>query len=89
MADSVPRDLRGRVMAAMGRGSILIGAAGGGTGGPGMGYMFTIPVMIASVVGGLLYSMNPNYPWIGILGTAIIQLISIILFIRDPEKVEK
>ena len=54
-----------------------------------MGYLFTIPVMIASVVGGLLYSMNPGYPWIGILGTAIIQLISIILFIRDPEKVEK
>jgi len=89
MADSVPRDLRGRVMAAMGRGSILVGAAGGGTGGPGMGYLFTVPVMIASVVGGLLYSMNPSYPWIGILGTAIIQLISIILFIRDPEKVEK
>ena len=89
MADYIPRELRGRVMAAIGRGSVLIGATGGGTGGPGMGYLFTIPVMVASVMGGLLYSMNPVYPWICVLGTAIIQLVSIILFIRDPEKVEE
>ena len=89
MADYVPRDLRGRVMAAIGRGSVMVGATGGGTGGPGMGYLFTIPVMAASVLGGLLYSMNPVYPWICVLGTTIIQLTSIVAFIRDPEKVEE
>ncbi len=89
MADYIPRDLRGRVMAAIGRGSVLIGAAGGGTGGPGMGYIFTIPVMLASVLGGFLYSLNPNYPWLCIFGATIIQLISIILFIRDPEQAER
>ncbi len=89
MADYVPRELRGKVMAAIGRGSVLVGATGGGTGGPGMGYFFTIPVMVSSVIGGLLYSLNPNYIWLCILGTAMIQLISIILFIRDPEKAEK
>jgi MFS family permease len=89
MADYVPRDLRGRVMAAIGRGSILVGATGGGTGGPGMGYFFTLPVMAASVAGGLLYSINPVYPWICLLGTTLIQLLSLILFIRDPEKAEE
>jgi MFS family permease len=42
MADYIPRKLRGRVMAAIGRGGFFLGAAGGGTGGPGMGYIFTI-----------------------------------------------
>ncbi|MCW4037122.1 MAG: MFS transporter, partial [Candidatus Bathyarchaeota archaeon] len=88
MADYIPRDMRGRVMAAIGRGSVLIGATGGGTGGPGMGYLFTIPVMVTSVLGGLLYTLNPTYPWICILGITIIQLLSIIFFIRDPEKAE-
>ena len=89
MANYVPRELRGRVMAAIGRGSVLVGAAGGGTGGPGMGYIFTLPVMVASILGGLLYSINPNYPWLCVLGTSSIQLIMTILFIRDPKKVER
>lgn len=89
MADYVPRDLRGRVMGAIGRGNVLVGAAVGGTGDPGIGYLFTIPVMAASVIGGLLYSINPVYPWVCVLGTNIIQLMSIALFIRDPEKVEE
>ena len=89
MADYVPRDLRGRVMAAIGRGSLLIGATGGGTGGPGMGYLFTIPVMIASVIGGFLYSINPINPWLCVLGATVVQSICVIFFIRDPVKIEK
>ncbi|MHC4464366.1 MAG: MFS transporter, partial [Planctomycetota bacterium] len=80
MADYIPRKIRGRMMAAIGRGSVLIGAAGGGTGGPGMGYLFTIPVMVASVLGGLLYAINPTYPWICILGITSVQLLSIVFF---------
>jgi MFS family permease len=89
MADYIPREQRGKVMAAIGRGSVMVGATGGGTGGPGMGYIFTIPVMAASILGGMLYSMNPIYPWICVLGATILQLVSLILFIRDPEKAEE
>jgi hypothetical protein len=89
MADYIPRNLRGRVMAAIGRGGFFLGATGGGTGGPGMGYLFTIPVMVASITGGLLYSLNPIYPWLCILGTTILQLLSVLLFVRDPEKAER
>ena len=88
MADIVPRESRGRVMAAFGRGSVLIGAAGGGTGGPGMGFFITIPVMIASVVGGILYSANPAYPWFFVLAATAVSVIVSALFIRDPTKAE-
>jgi MFS family permease len=88
LADYVPRNLRGRVMAAIGRGSVLIGATGGGTGGPGMGYLFTLPVIASSLVGGILYSANPNYPWVVMAITCIIQVITVIFFIQEPEKKE-
>jgi len=88
MADLVPQELRGRVMSAIGRGGVLVGATGGGTGGPGMGYLFTIPVMAASLVGGILYSMNVSYPWICLLATSLVQLVCVVLFIRDPKKAE-
>jgi MFS family permease len=88
LADFVPRNLRGRVMAAIGRGSVMIGATGGGIGGPGMGYIFTLPVIFASFLGGLLYSINPIYPWLCILVTTTIQL-SVVLFIQDPKQVEE
>ncbi len=88
MVDTVPRESRGRVMSAFGRGSVLIGAAGGGTGGPGMGFFITIPVMIASVVGGILYSANPAYPWFFVLTATSVSVIVSTLFIRDPTKAE-
>ncbi len=88
MADYVPRHLRGKVMAAFGRGSVMIGAAGGGTGGPGMGYLFVLPVMASSIVGGVLYNMNPTYPWYAVGIATAVQLVCVLLFIRDPEKAQ-
>jgi MFS family permease len=88
MADIVPRDIRGRVMSAIGRGSVMIGASGGGTGGPGMGFLTTIPVMIASITGGYLYTFNPVFPWFFVLVTIITSIIVTILYIEDPKKAE-
>jgi MFS family permease len=88
MADTVPRDVRGRVMAAFGRGTILVGASGGGTGGPGMGFFITLPVMVASLTGGILYAMNPAYPWFFVFATTIISLATAALFVRDPQEAE-
>jgi len=85
MADLVPRRMRGRVMSAVGRGSVMVGSTGGGTGGPGMGYFFTFFVMAGSVLGGVLYSVNPSYPWLGVLAACVVQLLIVALFIRDPE----
>lgn len=54
MADTVPRHMRGRIMAATGQGGVMIGAAGGGTDGPRTGYLITLPIMISSLAGGYL-----------------------------------
>ncbi len=75
MADYVTRNMRGRIIAAIYRGTVLMGAAGGGTGGPGVGYLFTIPVMLSSILGVVLYSMNPDYVWYSIIFATLIQVI--------------
>ncbi len=89
MADLVPRGMRGRVMSAVGRGSVMVGATGGGTGGPGMGYLYTVFVVAGSLLGGVLYSADPSYPWLGVLAACATQLTFVALFIRDPETRER
>ncbi len=88
MADIAPRDIRGRVMAALGQGGVMIGAAGGGTGGPGTGFLITLPLMIASLAGGYLYAQNPSYPWLFVLIASTLATILTALFIRDPKQAE-
>ena len=86
MADTVPRDMRGRVMAAMGRGTVMMGASGGGTGGPGVGYLITIPLILSSIAGGYIYALNPSYPWILASVSILLSLSITALCIRDPKK---
>ncbi len=88
MADCVPRNIRGQVMAAFGRGTVLVGATGGGTGGPGMGFLVTIPVMVSSFAGGILYSTNPIYPWIFFLISIVISILVTRFYVRDPKTAE-
>ena len=84
MADTVSRDMRGRVMAAIGRGTVMLGAASGGTGGPGLGFVITIPLMIASLAGGYLYTANAAYPWFFCTAATAAAVGLAALFIRDP-----
>jgi len=88
MADLVPRETRGRVMAALGQGGVMLGAAGGGTGGPATGFMVTIPLMISSLLGGYLYKLDPVYPWYFIAGSMLIALLLLVCFVRDPQRAE-
>ena len=88
MADFFPRDIRGRAMAAFGRGAVLVGATGGGTGGPGMGFLITIPLMASSLAGGILYSANPAYPWFFFLFTILASIAVTGLYVRDPKTAE-
>jgi len=88
MADTVPRDMRGRVMSAIGQGSLIIGAAGGGTGGPGVGFITTIPLMLSLLAGGYLYAANPRYPWYFAAAAMALALTLALFFIRDAERAE-
>jgi len=85
LADCVPREIRGRVMAAIGRGSVMLGATGGGAGGPGLGFLAVIPVTIASFSAGYLYAHNPTYPWyVAFVALALGAIVSA-LYVRDPD----
>lgn len=88
LADLTPRHLRGQVMGAMGQGGIMLGSAGGGTGGPSVGFVTTVPLMAASIMGGYLYTANPVYPWLFLAGMVGVALILVIGFIRDPQAAE-
>lgn len=89
LADSVPREKRGRVMAALGRGMLMIMAEGGGEGGgPGIGLLLTIPMMLGSLASGYIYSFNPVYPWFLLSSALALCLILTIVIVKEPEKPE-
>ncbi len=88
-ADLVPRAMRGRVMAAMGRGALLINPGRGGGGGPGMGYLFALPVMVASIVGGVIYGIHPTFPWILQATMLTGVVLAGIAFLHEPAQAER
>ncbi len=88
LADTIPRGIRGRVMAAIGRGSVRIGAASGGTGGPGVGFLIIIPLAVASLAGGYLYEWHSSSPWGFVLLMSTIAVVLTAVFVRDPKEAE-
>ena len=88
MADMVARENRGRVMAALGRGTVMIGSASGGTGGPGVGFLVTLPLMITSLLGGYVYAHNVTYPWLFAGACAALSIVLCIALVRDPQVAE-
>ena len=88
MADTVPRALRGRTMAALGRGSVFLGSTGGGLGGPGLGYLVTIPAMLAAFSGGYLYAADPRLPWLVSTVSLMACLVVSVLVLREQTQAE-
>jgi MFS family permease len=84
MAQSVPVERRGQVMAALGQGMLFINTRGG-SGGPGMGAVLTIPAVLGSVLGGFIYTYNPKLPWI-LLALSMLTNAVICLFFLKPSK---
>ncbi|MBC8224993.1 MFS transporter [Candidatus Bathyarchaeota archaeon] len=90
VAESVPRELRGRIMSAIGRGVIMVtgpGVGGGGGGGPGMGFVLTVPIIVGSLVGGYIYSASPTFSWILLTGALALCVAISVVFVRDPQKI--
>src|SRR5512142_2340224 len=87
MAELVPSDSRGKMMAAIGQGAIQLGTVGN-PGGPAVGYLMIPAVMIAGLAGGFLYSLNPVYPWIAATAMGILAAVLTVVFVRDPKDTE-
>lgn len=86
VADSIPREMRGRAMSALGRGVVMFGASSGGTGGPGLGFLIIGPMIIASLFGGYLYALNPAIPWYASTVATLLALWASRRYVRDPQR---
>ncbi len=88
LADLVPREVRGRMIAAIGQGGVMIGASSGGTGGPAVGYLVTLPLIASSLLSGYIYEIGPMWPWLVSLGLVAVTLAVSLAFLRDPHQAE-
>jgi MFS family permease len=84
LADSIPRNIRGRIMAGLGQG-VPLGITGGGY---AQGFMLFIPSMISSLLSGYIYAFNPMYPWYlqGVLLS--LCLVLVLVLVKYPENAE-
>jgi hypothetical protein len=53
-----------------------------------MGYVVTVPLMLASLAGGILYALDPRYPWLFAAVAMAISIVLAALFVRDPQHAE-
>ena len=84
LANTIPRQMRGRIMAALGQG-INIGVTGGGY---AAGFIIFIPMTLGSLASGYLYDFNPQLPWLLQSAAIIVGLILTFRLINEPEKAE-
>jgi DHA1 family multidrug resistance protein-like MFS transporter len=70
MVELVPRERRGMAMAILGRGWLHTNIKEKIGGGPGMGFVLTLPVVVGSLVSGYIYDVFPSAPWL-LLGSAL------------------
>lgn len=88
LADSIPRQIRGRVLAAIGQGSVLIGSSSGGTGGPALGYVVIVPLILSSLASGYIYDAGVSLPWLVSFVLILVTLVIAALYVRDPHQAE-
>ncbi|MGQ9680453.1 MAG: MFS transporter [Candidatus Bathyarchaeia archaeon] len=82
LANSIPREMRGRIMAGLGSG-MSIGVTGGGY---SSGFMVFIPLSLGSMLSGFVYNLNPALPW---YLQSLLLALAMILGIRLIHDVEK
>ncbi len=81
LADTIPKNTRGRIMAAMGQG-FNIGVSGGGY---ARGFILFIPATIGAFFGGYIYDYNPILPWLLQVAILVVCIALTYVYIREPE----
>jgi MFS family permease len=82
MAKATPEEKRGRIMSVLGQGMLYVNTRGGGGGGPGMGAVLALPTIVGSIIGGVLYSFNPQYLWLSFGASMMISAIISRVFLK-------
>ncbi|MBN2335854.1 MFS transporter [Candidatus Bathyarchaeota archaeon] len=84
LANTIPRNVRGRIMAGLGQG-ISLGISGGGY---AQGFILFIPSMLGSIVSGFIYEVNPMYPWYLNVAVLALCLLLVVKLVTEPETAE-
>jgi len=84
LANSIPRSMRGRVMAGLGSGT-SVGVTGGGY---SSGFLVFIPMTIGSLISGYIYDYNPALPWIIQTVFLTLGLLLTIFWLKDPKDIQ-
>lgn len=85
MANLVPHEERGRTLAVVGRGMLMINYRGGGGGGPGMGFLLTFPSIVGLMAGGYVFDAGPSLPWVILGGMALVNAVILAFLIKPGE----
>ncbi|MCW4051172.1 MAG: MFS transporter [Candidatus Bathyarchaeota archaeon] len=85
IANMIPRERRGRLYSLIGERGIMI-SFGNFWGG---GFLLFPPAALGSYVGGWVYKMNPNYPWMITAGALLVSLVLIFMFVKEPEQAQQ
>jgi len=85
LANTIPRSMRGRTSAILGQGIMTNSLKAGFS----SGFLPFAAMFIGSLIGGVVYSINPAYPYIIFPIISIISAILCIMRIRDPKKAEE
>ncbi len=81
LADSIPRGIRGRIMAGLGSGMGL-GVSGVGF---ASGFLIFLPKTLGSLAGGFIYKLNPQLPWLLQVIMLSMGLLYVYLRLHNPE----
>ena len=84
LADTIPRNIRGRIMAGVGQG-VSFGVSGGGY---ASGFLLFIPMTIGNLIGGYIYMYNPVYPWFIQVFSLMLALGLTYLIVKEPKRAE-
>jgi MFS family permease len=82
LADSIPRENRGRIMAGLGSG-MTIGVSGVGF---TTGFLLFLPKTLGSIAGGFIYNLSPQLPWVIQSVLLTIGFLYTYLMIKNPEE---
>lgn len=85
LADSIPKAMRGRVMAGLGSG-ITLGVTGVGF---PTGFLVFFPKILGNLVGGFIYSLRPSSPWTLQSVLLAAALVYLWFMLKNPEKAEE
>ena len=85
IANIIPRNRRGRLFSLIGKRGVMI-SFGNFWGG---GFLLFPPAALGAYIGGWVYKLNPNYPWMITSAALFVSLVLVYLFVKEPEDVQK